>query len=129
MADLVLSPDAEAAVISHLASALTVPVSQSVQNPRPASFVTVRRTGGFRSDVVVDAAQLTVEAWAASPADAHDLCQLARGHCHAMVGTVVAGVAVSAVAEFAGPGYLPDPESRQPRYSMTLSMTCRTART
>lgn len=116
----VIFPDAAAAVIAHLDDVLDVPVSRTVPNPRPASFVTVLRTGGAAADAaVVDGAQLTFEAWASDHPSAHDLAQLVRAHVRAMAGQVIDGTAVYRVEEFSGPQDLPDPESTQPRWTFT----------
>lgn len=122
---LVVFPDACKAIADAIRSELElegelVPVGTKVPNPRPPSFVLVRRTGGVRRNVVVDEAQITVEAWAATEEAAHDLSQLARGLVHRLAGTYVDGVTVYRVAEFAGPALLPDPLSDQPRYSFTM---------
>lgn len=126
-------PDAAAAVIGALNSQLpalgftAVPVRSKVPNPRPSRFVLVFRTGGPRANIVTDAAQVTIEAWAASDADAHDLAQAARAVVNSLEGTVAGGVTVYGIEEFAGPGYLPDPESDQSRYTWTTSVHVRGA--
>lgn len=133
MAERILFPDAAAAVIGALNTQLpalgfsAVPVRSKVPNPRPARFVLVFRTGGPRVNIVTDAAQLTIEAWAASDADAHDLAQAARAIVNSLEATVTSGVTVYGVNEFSGPGYLPDPESAQPRYTWSASVNVRGA--
>lgn len=122
MAERIVNRNAEALIIGHLASVLTVPVSQAVPNPRPASFVTVRRVGGVRRQIVIDAATLAIEAWSSASGSAtvaSDLAELARSHVNAMPGDVAGVVHVS---EFAGPAYLPDPLSTDHRYSFTVSV-------
>lgn len=96
-----------------------------VRNPRPATFVTVQRTGGPRLTPVSEAAQITVDAWANNTEAAHDLSQLVRAFIHQMRGEVVDGVQVYDVDEFGGPADLPDPTSEQARYTFTLSITLR----
>lgn len=131
MAERILFPDAISTVIGALNAQLGslgyagVPVRSKVPNPRPARFVLVFRTGGPRVGLVVDAAQVTVEAWAASDTDAHDLAQAARAIVGSLQGTVTGGVTVYGVDEFSGPGYLPDPESGQSRYTWTTSVQTR----
>ena len=71
-------------------------------------------------------AQVTVEAWAASEQAAHDLSQTVRAVLHAARGDIE-GVRIYRVEEVAGPGYLPDPLSDQPRYSFTALITARGA--
>jgi hypothetical protein len=85
----------------------------------------VFRTGGPRLNLVVDSAQVTVEAWAADDVAAHDLAQAARAVIGGMEGTSVGGTLVYHVDEFSGPGNLPDPESNQSRYTWTMSVNTR----
>jgi hypothetical protein len=125
MAEAILNVDAEQLIIAHLAAALAEPVSQRIPSPRPSAFVTVRRTGGVRREVVIDAAQITVDAWGDTPAAAHDLAQSVRSLIHAMVGVPLTGAVVVRVDEFAGPGYFPDDVSDQDRYTATYSVHLR----
>ena len=69
--------DAEESMIAHLREALGVPCSSDVPRKRPASFVTVERAGGG-GDGYTDAAQLAVQCWGPTKADAHALALLAR---------------------------------------------------
>lgn len=119
-------PDAVALVLDYLRDQLDdiVCVSQ-IPNPRPDTFLLVRRAGGVRLNVVADNPMLTVEAWAATPEAAHDLLAEARGRVHAMRGQAFDGVAVYRVTEIGGPAHLPDPTSEQPRYTMTVQVAVR----
>lgn len=132
MSEVVVFPDAVALTLTYLASVLPehgydVPTCQRVPNPRPAVFVRVLRVGGPRLNLVVDAATLTVEAWAADDDDAMALAQLTRALLHAMAGTTVDGVAIYRVQEFAGPAMQPDAVSDQPRAVATYSVETRGA--
>jgi hypothetical protein len=128
--EAIVFPDAVAVTVSYLRESLEdvgelAHVGSRVPDPRPARFVTVQRTGGPVHSLVVDGAQLTLEAWASSEEDAHDLAQLVRAFLHRMGGELVDGVAVYGVHEFAGPGLLPDPVSEQPRYTFTAQVNMR----
>lgn len=125
--DIFLMPDAERVLIIHLNANMTPPVSQSVPNPRPAEFLTVRRIGGPRMNMVADHPMVTVEAWAAGPTAAKTLIAQARGIIHAMRATVVDGVPIYRVTEISGPINLPDPESNQSRYTQTFQVMMRGA--
>lgn len=127
MVEIVLFPDAIAAVIDYLAAQLaarsnTTPVYSRVPTTRPATFVRVLRTGGPRRNLVVDDAQITVEAWAASDAAAHDLAQLCRGILLAAPGDAAL---VRDVQELGGPALQPDPDSETPRYVFSLVFSLR----
>ena len=122
----VLFVDAQAAAVSILDAALTQPVRTRVPNPRPAEFVRVERLGGTRRNVVTDEALISVEAWAATEQDAHDLAQLARGWLHAAQGSTVAGFGtVYRVDELGGPAHSPDPESGQERFTFSVQLALR----
>lgn len=127
----ILFPDAAATVIGALNAELPdfgltgVPVRSRVPNPRPSRFVVVYRTGGPRDGIVIDQAQLTVEAWASNDADAHDLAMAARAILQGLEGRVVGGVVVGSIAEFSGPANLPDPTSDQSRFTWSTSVQIR----
>lgn len=131
VAERIVFPDAQAVVIGAVRSGLPslafpdVSVGRKIPNPRPNRFVRVLRTGGPRRAIVIDSAQMTVEAWSNDPAEAHDLAQAARAIVNSMAGTVQAGVIVANVDEFSGPADLPDPESGQARYTWTVSVNTR----
>jgi hypothetical protein len=133
MTSLVVFPDATAIIIGRLADDLaaefgeTAPVLPRIPTTRPAKFVRVVRTGGPRLNLVADNPQITVESWADSDEDAHDLAQQCRTILNAMPGATVDGVAVYRVAEASGPGNLPDPDSAQSRYSQTFTVGLRGA--
>lgn len=128
--DVILFPDVVAITIDYLKAQLAdrgpaVSVTSKVPNPRPATFVVVRRLGGIRLNLVVDDAQVTIESWANDDDEAHDLAQLCRGLVFAMRGTVQDGTAVYRVGELAGPQDLPDPPSSQSRYVHNVQIAAR----
>ena len=68
--EAIVFPDATELVVDYLRTELTARsetavVHVRVPNPRPAELVRVRRTGGTLTNLVTDAATLTVETWAA----------------------------------------------------------------
>lgn len=131
MAERILFPDAVDAVMEALTAQLLalgfsgVPVLTRVPAARPGRFVVALRTGGPRANLVTDAAQITLEAWAAGEAEAHDLAQAARAIVGGLAGTVTSGVTFYAVTEISGPANLPDPVSDQARYSWTMIVNVR----
>lgn len=126
-------PSAVTAVVGALNAQLSafgyagVPVRTKVHNPRDARFVLVRLTGGPRVNLVVRAVQLTIEAWSNSDTDAEDLAETASAIVSGLQGTVTGGVTIYGVTEFAGPAFLPDPDSEQSRYTFTTSVSVRGA--
>lgn len=138
MAETLVAPDAVALSIAWLAQELPdmpdqtpVTVTRAVPNPRPPTFVTVRLIGGEGrngSNVPLDRPQVAIEAWAQTPAQAHDLAQNARAVMHAARGVVHAGTQVYRVEEMGAPVDLPDPLSHQPRVTFSLLLTVRIRR-
>lgn len=129
-APVVLFPDAVAVVTGYLRTEFgsrdeSAPVHSRVPSTRPGRFVLVRRVGGPRRDLVSDLPLLTVEAWAQDEADAADLLNLCRGLLGAMRGSVQDGTTVYQVNEVGGPGWLPDPTSDHPRFTMTVEIGMR----
>lgn len=121
----IVFPDATAVVTAWLDSHLIEPVHSRVPANRPTAFVTVVRTGGPRRNIIADNPQVTVESWAATVEEAHDLAQTVRAYVNALIGETVNGVFVSRVDELSGPADLPDPLSEQPRYSQSFSFVTR----
>lgn len=117
---------ADAIQVRHRATfASQLTTHNKTPNPRPAEFVKVILVGGTRRDPVTDVPTLAVEAWAGSRSRAGALAQEVRAIVHSLVGATFAGYTVPDVAEFAGPGDLPDPLSDQSRYSATYAVTIR----
>lgn len=126
MAELILFPDAAHAAVQVLRAGLTgTTVATRVPNPRTLPFVLVRRIGGTRRNLVVDGAQLSVEAWAATEEAAHDLAQRCRGLLHQAEGTSAGGIRLHRMVEIGGPVLLPDEDTAEPRYVGTYELNTR----
>jgi hypothetical protein len=127
MLPVVVMPDVEAWATGYLRDALAartepyasgVTVSTTVPNPRPARFVTVRRDGGGRVDLMHEAPRLGVNVWAATEADATDLASLVEG----LLLAVRAVDGIAAVSSLSGPSPVAD---EQPRRYLTFEITMR----
>lgn len=127
---LIIADDAVSFGVDVLRSGLVafypagVAVGTRIPNPRPASFVRVRRAGGAIEGIVLDSALLTVDAYADTEEAASDLA----GYCRAILASVrgVHGAhLVVRTEEAGGPVQMPDPETDQPRYTFTASVTLR----
>jgi hypothetical protein len=124
-------PDAAELTLGELAGKLpgltgqTVHTGSRVPAARPDWFVVCRRIGGTRVTPVTEAAQLAVECWAPTPADAEDLAQHARSVIFAMAQTNVNGEPIYRVDDVGGPADLPDELSDQPRASFTVAIHVR----
>lgn len=133
MGEVIVFPDVTAIAIGALrtyltAHALTGDVAATVPTERSIGagpLVLVRRIGGDTRSIVLQDAVMAIEAWDDEAEDAHDLCQLALGVVSSLAGTVTAGTPVYRVAEITGPLFEPDPESDQPRYTATATVTVR----
>lgn len=131
MQEVIVFPDVEDLLVAYLSAELpahgdAATAHVTVPDPRPDRFVLVPRVGGVKRNLVVDSPTVGVECWAATPKQAHDLCQLVRGLLHALPDKTVAGVAFYRMEEFAGPANLPDGGlSGQARYILTVAVSCR----
>lgn len=125
MAEVLVFPDAEAAVVAHLRTGLVAhgwvaSVGTKVPSDMPANMVRVIRTGGGRRDLVTESPQITVECWAPDSVKASGLARLTHALMHAAGGSVAGGVWVRAVEEVGGVQSLPDPDTNKPRYQFTV---------
>lgn len=125
MRDVVLFPDAAAAVCTLLNTTLGVTTDTKVPNPRPDEFYRVQRVGGTSREIVVDDATIVVEAWAPTDQEAADLAQLARAHLLAAQNDTYDGTLIYRVIDVGAPGLLPDPLSGSPRSTATYQVTVR----
>lgn len=115
-------PDAVATVLDYLDATLPtygvtgVTTHKNIPTTRPATFIRALRTGGPRHNLVVDAAQLTIECWASTDVAACDLAKTVR----AIINAMPYNTACYRVDEASGPIDLPDPASNQSRYTWTI---------
>ncbi|MFF0942692.1 hypothetical protein ACFYE2_00480 [Kocuria sp. CPCC 205300] len=108
--------DVEGDLIAYLSARLGVPVVDRVPSPRPARFVTVRRTGGPKRSPTVDAPLIDLEAWGARPADAQRLGGQMRDAVLELPAAEDFPSHVYRAREVGGLAYLPDPVTDQHRY-------------
>jgi hypothetical protein len=135
MAEVLVSPDVEAAAVAYLRAGLGVladkvatRVPAVVPNvPPPANMVKVSLTGGSRPRLVQDTAQLTVECWSANDPTASLLARTAHAYMLAASGTTAGGVFVRKVETVGGVQYFPDPDTNKPRYQFTVRWHVRPA--
>lgn len=102
----------------------------TVASRRPATdnlgsdpTVVVRLTGGQLSGVIADSPTVTVEAWAPTTIEASALLSRARNSLRAAAHEGRSGL--RRYREFAGPADLPDPDTTNPRYTLTASLVTR----
>lgn len=118
-------PDATQLVIGYLGPLLTPAVHSRVPDPRPDTFVQVRRVGGPFEWPVLDQPRLNFTAWALTEPAAYDLITEVRAAVWALKGSNLLGVPCYQVEEFTGPTSATDPSSGQPRWQMTATLTLR----
>lgn len=135
---VVIQPDPVAEALRFLRPALAeraepyaagTLVRSSVPSQRPKDeqtgellpLVVLRPAGGVSQVLSVDKPRLDAQVWHRNEFDAAALAQLVRGLLRSMPG---AG-AVRAVSDFTGPVPVPDPESGQSRYLLTVELTTR----
>lgn len=119
---MIVFPDIEAVLVTHLEPLVGVPVSTRVPNPRPDEFVRLHRVGGVRRDLVTESPMVLVEAYAATSTRARDLGALALRHVHVMPDTDVEGAVIRRIREVGGLQSFPDPETDDPRYQFTVQI-------
>lgn len=115
-----MSFDIMAALVPALKDALGVPCSTAVPEKRPASFVTIERTGGAYS-LGKDEPALAIQTWGMTEGAAYDLALMAREwllECWQVI-PEVCRVTVDGIVHF------PDPDSRQERYQLNVYMVTR----
>lgn len=130
MGEVLVSPDAETAATSFLRTglgALATKVATEVPSTMPVTMVRVSLTGGTRSGVASDSAQLTVECWASDGPTASNLARRAQALMFSAAGTVAAGVFVRKVESVGGVQSFPDPDTNKPRYQFTVRWHCKPA--
>lgn len=119
MAEIITFPDVEALVVAALNAGFTargeagLKAHTRVPNPRPAEFVKVLGGGGLDETMVSEAAQITLEGWAATEPRAREICELARAIVRSQDSDI------RGARGFSFPQNLPDPTSDQARYTST----------
>ena len=87
----------------------------NVPSSRPASFVTVERTGGSHDSVVIDRPTVAIQAWADKRLSASELAYSVRDALIGMVSEVnICKVSINSIYNF------PDLESGVSRYQMII---------
>lgn len=132
MAEVLVTPDVEAAAASFLRAglgSLAAKVATVVPATMPTTMVRVSLTGGSRSDVVSDAAQLTVECWAGDGPAASNIARRAQALMFSAAGSDAAGIFVRRVDSVGGVQNFPDPDTNKPRYQFTVRWHVRPATT
>lgn len=117
-------PDAVALVRTYLDGLHSEPVVTRVPNPRPATFIRVRRVGGAALPPVRDVARLDVQCWAPTEPEAATLGALVRKEMLALRGTTVGGVECYRVEETLY-RQADDPETGTPQTWATYALTLR----
>lgn len=104
---------------------LQVPIASRVPNPRPPTWLQLRRIGGPQLLPVRDQPRIDAFAWAPTEPEAWALAEQVRRNIHALAGTTLLGPVVYRVQEFLGPRQLDDPETSTPRYLATYTLDVR----
>lgn len=118
--DVVTFVNAAALVIIRLKIALpSLVFVHSIPTTRPPTFTRIFRTGGPKTNLVVDGAQLTAESWAPSDDLAETNAQLVRAQLNALPWRFETP-AIYKVEELSGPAELPDPVSASRRFTWTV---------
>ena len=117
--------DPVALMVTYLNGLLTEPVYGRTPNPRPDSFVTVRRIGGTAVEPVRELVRLDVFAWALTDPDATALGNTVRAYVWDLTGTTTLGVTVYTVEETKGPSTDDDEQTGLSRSWATYDLMIR----
>ncbi|GAA3009079.1 hypothetical protein [Microbacterium aurantiacum] len=116
--------DVEADAIGFLVARFELPASLRVPSPRPPEFYRVYGTGGDTINRVLDAPQITVDAWAEDDERARRMADDARMAFLDRRGELPLWRRVEA----SSPYFIPDPETETPVYRFTLRPRVRATR-
>ena len=120
-----LSSEICASLTGYLREVTGVRTATRVPAELPDELVQVMRTGGALLNRVVDQAQITVTCWATTVGRGIELGTQVR---QALARSSAELPLVRGCSEISGLYYDEDPETRRPRYSLTVSVTVRAAR-
>lgn len=125
-------PDAEALVVNYLLSVSEVEavVDDRIGTELPDEvfypYLVVSRVPSLQAvRRHLDAAEIQVDAWAETKAEANDLARTAHAALLDMSGTLddgLGGGVVTGVDETVGIGWLPDPSTDRPRYLFQMTV-------
>ncbi len=127
MAEFISFPNAQALAVDALNAALPTGVRaypatpKDNKAPRGGEFIVVRSLGGQTETFVSAAALLSVEGYASKRDRAYELCDLALAIIRAQDGEL------RGASGFAYPQELPDPATRQVRFTSTGEVRVRGA--
>lgn len=127
VAELISFPNAQALLVDVLNAALPVGVKAYPKTPKDNAvpigdeFVVVRSLGGVRETLVTSAPLISVEGYANKSTRAYELCDLALAIIRAQDGDI------RGASGFTYPQELPDPTTRQIRYTSTGEVRVRGA--
>lgn len=125
---VILFPNAVTVVLSRLRAALPAVIFvHDLPATRPSAFVRLLRTGGPRTNLVVDGAQLTIEAWGPTSDAAATTAELVRAHLNSLPDQVGVVPPIYRIDELSGPAELPDPVSSSRRYTWSVIVHLRGA--
>ena len=118
---VVTFPNTVAVVLSRLKVALPGLVFvHDIPTTRPPTFTRIFRTGGPRTNLVVDGAQISVESWAATADLSATNAELVRAQLNALPEQLGVTPAIYKIEEMSGPQELPDPVSSSRRVTWNV---------
>lgn len=123
--EVIVSPASDDAVVTYLNAVITGSEASIVKPASVASgaLVVILTGGAGRRDMVLNDAQVTIEAWAEDAQTASNLMMLADGHLHA---ARFNSTTIRDVSTFGAPVNLPDPRTTgHYRYTATYLVTFR----
>lgn len=118
---VVTFPNTVAVVLTRLRAALPALVFvHDVPTTRPPTFIRIYRTGGPRTNIVVDGVQLTIESWAPDADTAATNAEAVRAQLNYLAEQPAVTPAIYRIEELSGPAELPDPVSSSRRFTWSV---------
>lgn len=114
-------PNTVAVVLARLKTALpALTFVHDIPTTRPPVFIRILRTGGPKTNLVVDGAQLTLESWGPTADVASSNAELVRAQLNALPEQFGVTPPIYRIEELSGPAELPDPVSSSRRFTWTV---------
>ena len=107
----------EAVIMEHLNNA-GINATVHIPRPRPERFVSIERTGGNKSNIVLDYPMITIQSWAKTRYDASELAASVDVVMLAIPNYYTNICSCTRNSLY----YFPDPDSDQPRYQAVYDL-------
>jgi hypothetical protein len=111
-------------LLARLRERFNVPIPVSTRRPAdlPPEFIRIILVGGTRPNTITVSRTFAIEAWATTSGRAVELVEATYAIIHSLENSIVDGVQIGTVGDFALPADLPDPETEHSRFTFTTQI-------